>query len=394
MGAPRRRLIAASVGELFAGSSPLSRAERLILGIVVAGGLVAALLIPMSQSESLGGNLFETLLIVAFGVFLWAPRIAAAALLIAIAFSFTIDQVTPALLAGAIAVGLVARTCARSIVLGYASVYVASVLVAALTQGEIAFGGTLVILITAGLAAAVGALQRWAITKERRSAVQLAARAEQEEAAAHAERQRIADELHDGLAHDLTIIAMHSSVLERSPGIEERRQSQQAIAAAARKGLADLRWMLGQMDVFQGNENLVIGDLGSAVSETVDELTTAGWVVALRGADLTAEDLPRPVATALARIVREAGTNALKHGKPGRAELSFVSEEAFVGVRMVNDIGSTDRHRLPPGGYGTVRMAERVRSLGGTLDVGDKDGRWILEVRLPRGIAVPTRSGS
>lgn len=392
MGAPRQRLIAASVGELFAGSSPLSGVERVILGSVVGGGLVAALLIPMSQSESLGGNLFETLLIVAFGAFLWAPRIAAAALLLAIMFSFTIDQGMPALLAGAIAVGLVARTCTRSIVFGYASVYVTLVLVAAFTQGDIALGGTFVILITAGLALAVGSLQRWAITRERRSAVQLAERAEQEEAAAHAERQRIADELHDGLAHDLTIIAMHSSVLERSPGIEERRQSQQAISAAARKGLADLRWMLGQMDVFQGNENLVIGDLASAVSETIDELTTAGWVIALRGADLTAEDLPRPVATALARIVREAGTNALKHGKTGGAELSFVSEEAFVGVRMVNDIGSTDRYRFPTGGYGTVRMAERVRSLGGTLDVGEKDGRWVLEVHVPRGIEVPTRS--
>lgn len=376
------------------GSSPLSRAERLILGIVVGGGLIAALLIPMSRSESLGGNLFETLLIVAFGAFLWTPRIAAAALLTAIAFSFAIDQVTPALLAGAIAAGLVARTCARSVVVGYASVYAASVLVAAFLRGEITLGGTLVILLTAGIAAAVGTLQRWAITRERRAAVQLEARAAQEEAAAHAERQRIADELHDGLAHDLTIIAMHASVLERSPGIAERRQSQSAISAAARKGLADLRWMLGQMDVFQGDENLVVGDLSSAVSETIDELTTAGWVVALWGADLTAEDLPRPVATALARIVREAGTNALTHAKPGRAELSFVSEEDFVGVRMVNDLGLPERHGLPPGGYGTVRMAERVRSLGGVLELGEKDGRWVLVVRLPRGIAVPTQSGS
>lgn len=393
MGVPRRRLIAAAAGESFSGSSTLSGAERTILGIVIGCGLVAALLIPVSRGERLEEGLFEALLMAAFGLFLWVPRIAAAALLVAIACSFAIDQVSATLLAGAIGIGLVVRTATRSIVVAYASVYGVLVLAAAFTQSDFALGGTIIVLVAAGLAAAVGALQRWAITSERRSAVQLVARAEQEAAAVHAERQRIADELHDGLAHDLTIIAMHSSVLERSPGLEERHQSQQAISAAARKGLADLRWMLGQMDVFQGNENLVIGDLASAVSDAVDDLAAAGWVVALRGADLTAEDLPRPVATALARIVREAATNALKHAQPERAELSFVSEEALVGVRMVNDIGLANRHHLPPGGYGTVRMAERVRSLGGTLDVGERDGRWILEVRLPRGISVPTRSG-
>lgn len=389
MSTPGRRLTAPRVGDLFVGSSPLSRVERGVLGALIVIGLIVDVLLP-SAAPNLGSDAFEMVLIAAFALFLWTPRIGAIALPIAVGLSFPLDVVPQALLAGALAAGLVARSCTRAIVAGYAAVYMVLLLVAASTQRDLGLGGTIVIVIIAGVAIGVGALQRWAITSEKRTARELAERAEQEEAAAHAERQRIADELHDILAHDLTIIAMHASVLERSPEADAQRQSQEAISAAARKALADLRWMLGQMDVLPGDENVVIGDLGSAVSEAVDELTAAGWVVALRGADLTAEELPRPVTTALARIVREAGTNALKHASPGRAELSFTSERDFVGVRMVNDLGEGDRHRLPPGGYGMVRMAERVRSLGGELEVGDRGGRWSLEVRVPRRIAVPT----
>ena len=389
MSTPGRRLTAPRVGDLFVGSSPLSRVERGVLGALIVIGLIVDVLLP-SAAPNLGSDAFEMVLIAAFALFLWTPRIGAIALPIAVALSFPLDVVPQALLAGALAAGLVARSCTRAIVAGYAAVYMVLLLVAASTQRDLGLGGTIVIVIIAGVAIGVGALQRWAITSEKRTARELAERAEQEEAAAHAERQRIADELHDILAHDLTIIAMHASVLERSPEADAQRQSQEAISAAARKALADLRWMLGQMDVLPGDENVVIGDLGSAVSEAVDELTAAGWVVALRGADLTAEELPRPVTTALARIVREAGTNALKHASPGRAELSFTSERDFVGVRMVNDLGEGDRHRLPPGGYGMVRMTERVRSLGGELEVGDRGGRWSLEVRVPRRIAVPT----
>ncbi|MEV4736987.1 MULTISPECIES: sensor histidine kinase [unclassified Microbacterium] len=389
MSTPGRRLTAPRVGDLFVGSSPLSRVERGVLGALIVIGLIVDVLLP-SAAPNLGSDAFEMVLIAAFALFLWTPRVGAIVLPIAVGLSFPLDVVPQALLAGALAAGLVARSCTRAIVAGYAAVYMVLLLVAASTQRDLGLGGTIVIVIIAGVAIGVGALQRWAITSEKRTARELAERAEQEEAAAHAERQRIADELHDILAHDLTIIAMHASVLERSPEADAQRQSQEAISAAARKALADLRWMLGQMDVLPGDENVVIGDLGSAVSEAVDELTAAGWVVALRGADLTAEELPRPVTTALARIVREAGTNALKHASPGRAELSFTSERDFVGVRMVNDLGEGDRHRLPPGGYGMVRMAERVRSLGGELEVGDRGGRWSLEVRVPRRIAVPT----
>ncbi|KNY04844.1 sensor histidine kinase [Microbacterium sp. GCS4] len=389
MSTPGRRLTAPRVGDLFVGSSPLSRVERGVLGALIVIGLIVDVLLP-SAAPNLGSDAFEMVLIAAFALFLWTPRIGAIVLPIAVGLSFPLDVVPQALLAGALAAGLVARSCTRAIVAGYAAVYMVLLLVAASTQRDLGLGGTIVIVIIAGVAIGVGALQRWAITSEKRTARELAERAEQEEAAAHAERQRIADELHDILAHDLTIIAMHASVLERSTEPDAQRQSQEAISAAARKALADLRWMLGQMDVLPGDENVVIGDLGSAVSEAVDELTAAGWVVALRGADLTAEELPRPVTTALARIVREAGTNALKHASPGRAELSFTSERDFVGLRMVNDLGEGDRHRLPPGGYGMVRMAERVRSLGGELEVGDRSGRWSLEVRVPRRIAVPT----
>lgn len=387
MSTPGRRLTAPRVGDLFVRSSPLSRVERGVLGALIVIGLIVGVLLP-SAAPNLGSDAFEIVLIAAFALFLWTPRIGAIVLPIAVALSFPLDVVPQALLAGALAAGLVARSCTRAIVAGYAAVYMVLLLVAASTQRDLGLGGTIVIVIIAGVAIGVGALQRWAITSEKRTARELAERVEQEAAAAHAERQRIADELHDILAHDLTIIAMHASVLERSTEADAQRQSQGAISAAARKALADLRWMLGEMDVLPGDENVVIGDLGSAVSEAVNELTATGWVVALRGADLTAEELPRPVTTALARIVREAGVNALKHASPGRAELSFTSERDFVGLRMVNDLGEGDRHRLPPGGYGMVRMAERVRSLGGELEVGDRGGRWSLEVRIPRRAAV------
>ncbi|MCJ1685520.1 sensor histidine kinase [Rathayibacter sp. VKM Ac-2927] len=381
------------VGELFVGSSPLSRIERGVLGALLGIGLVVDVLLP-STGPDFSSDVFETALIASFGFFLHTPRVGSVIMLAAVAVSFPLAMASEALLSGALAVGLVARCGTRALVTRYVAIYVLLLLVAAVTRHEPGLGGTIMIIMIAGVALGVGALQRWAVTSEKRAVRQLVEREEQEEAVVHAERRRIADELHDVLAHDLTIIALHARVLERAPGIEDQRRSREAIAAAALKALTDLRWLLGQMDVLQTDASVAIGDLGSAVSDALGDLTAAGWVVALSGADLTSENLPRLVTTALARIVREAGTNTLKHASPGRAELIFVSERDYVGLRMMNDLDESDRHRLPPGGYGTVRMAERVRIVGGEIEVGERDGRWNLEVRVPRQIVVPTVSTS
>lgn len=375
---------------VFNGTSSLTRIERLVLGTLVGVALVMNVAMSLRGSDGVLTALFETLLTAAFALFIWVPRLAVLSFAAAIGMSFTFGEITTAaLVAAAIAAGLVTRTCSRVITLAYSTALIVGLCAATLLHNGATAVANIVILLLGAMASAVGFLQRWSTTRAMHLSEELAMRAQQEEAVVRNERQRIADDLHDVIAHDLTIISMHARVLSRSSKADEQEQSQQAITSAAKKALADLRWMLGQMDVVQ-TESIIVDDLGSVITDTVDELRAAGWAVMIQGPDLTSESLPRPVVLGLTRIVREAAMNVLKHARPGIVRFRFTSDQDTVGLQIVNDLdASSEAPRFASGGYGTVRMAERVRQLGGEMEVGEQGDRWRLFVRLPRSIVPP-----
>ena len=217
-----------------------------------------------------------------------------------------------------------------------------------------------------------------------RSAAQLVERAVAEE------RLRIARDLHDIVAHGLSLIVVRAAtanhVIASRPN--EARAALEVIETTGRDALADMRRML---DVLRGDPQT--GDDGDlAPVPTLHQLPALVDRVAMAGVrvdcDLSgAEALSDGVAVAVYRIVQEALTNVVKHAAPTRCRLriSVVDEDVQVevideGMRAAVD-GPEQRV-----GRGLVGMQERVRTLGGVLEAGPlPHGGFRVFARFPSG---------
>jgi Signal transduction histidine kinase len=238
-----------------------------------------------------------------------------------------------------------------------------------------------------GLVTAVGAY-----VAARRSLVaslrDRAARAETErhlrdEQARAAERARIAREMHDVLAHKVSLIALHAGALELQAAADDRlRRSAALIRLTAREALQELRTVLGMLRTEEpGPPETSALDLTSLVRTCVE----AGQPVQLRDA---AGPMPPATARVVNRIVQEGLTNARKHA-PGAATTVTVDRDdsGAVTVLVRNDLVQAVPMDLPGSGSGLVGLAERVRLVGGTVSGGPVGGPgergWELRAVVP-----------
>jgi signal transduction histidine kinase len=267
-----------------------------------------------------------------------------------------------------------------------------------------------------GTAWAVGTLSR----VRRDSMAAVARRAERAEAeldavaaraatAAAAERARIARELHDVVAHHVSLMAVQAeavgALLPARP--VEASKSADLIAATARQAMTELRRLLGVLR-FNPSDHSQRSGLAPAASltrldEVLDAVRGAGLPVScsVSGSPVT---LPPGVDLTAYRIVQEALTNALRHAPGSRACVDVVYEEDFLTVR-VTDTGARPLPATaaagsaaaqaparpaakPPSylahGFGLAGIAERVASCGGLLTVGPvPSGGFAITARLP-----------
>ena len=205
---------------------------------------------------------------------------------------------------------------------------------------------------------------------------------------ASAERTRIAREMHDVLAHKVSLIALHAGALELNTGGDPARirQSATVIRLTAREALQELRGVLGVLQEEPGTRArpdapAPFPDLGSLVEES----TRAGERVELRD---HAGPMPPPTARVVYRVVQEGLTNAHRHA-PGASTTISVDhgDDATVTVTIHNGPGSGAPMDLPGSGSGLVGLAERIRLVGGSLHSGPlgpagHDG-WQLRAVVP-----------
>lgn len=208
-----------------------------------------------------------------------------------------------------------------------------------------------------------------------------------EEAARAAERSRIAAEMHDVLAHRLSLIALHTGVLTATtstlpPVVGERLT---LLRTASTDALADLRDVLGAL---HGPGKNATGDAASApvlrdVHELADEARTAGQEV-----EMTVDGQPGKAPTvhqlAVHRLVQEALTNARKHAEGARVTVRIDYGPPVTVVEVTNGPGSAATDTTVSSGFGMVGLRERVTTLGGRLEGGPHDaGSWRLAARIP-----------
>jgi signal transduction histidine kinase len=245
------------------------------------------------------------------------------------------------------------------------------------------------IFITAGMAGVLSRTrQAYLAEVEARAAVAEAQRDRATAAAAAAERTRIARELHDVVAHHVSLMAVQAeaagALLPDRPVAAAR--SVEVIGATARAALTELRRLLG---VLRGpapdpetSPPVSLAGLGTVL----DQVRQAGLVVELTVTGPAAELSPGTDLTAY-RIVQEALTNSLRHAQATRAEVTLDYEPGFVTVRVTDDgPGATVASAAAPngdGGFGLAGIAERVASCGGSLTVGPAGRGFAVTARLP-----------
>jgi signal transduction histidine kinase len=213
------------------------------------------------------------------------------------------------------------------------------------------------------------------------------ARAAERERAISRERARIARELHDVLAHNLSAIVVQAGaarrVLEADP--EAAAQAARLIADTGREALAELRYLSGTVHHAE-SEPLDGPPTLARVSELVRRAREAGLDAALR---VEGEPVALPAGAELAgyRVVQEALTNALKHAGPARAGVTIRYEPREVVLEIIDD--GAGMHADPAlhragAGHGIVGMRERVGLYGGSVQAGPSaDGGFAVLARLP-----------
>jgi len=224
-------------------------------------------------------------------------------------------------------------------------------------------------------------------TRELRARVRIAerARAEAEARASAAERARIARELHDVVAHSVSVMVVQSSAVRRLLHDDQSREREALLSVeqTGRQALSEMRRMLGVMRTGEeqpaatltpqpGLENL---------DRLIEQVEQAGLPVELR---IEGDRIPLSPGVDLSayRIIQEGLTNALKHAKGAHAE---------VIVRYVGDAVELAIEDDGPGaangtamGHGLVGMRERVALYGGTLEAGPRpQGGFVLRAKLP-----------
>jgi signal transduction histidine kinase len=236
------------------------------------------------------------------------------------------------------------------------------------TVGE-AIGGMTVLF----LPAALGGMVRYRAT----------ARAREIDDAKHREREQLARELHDTVAHHVSAIIIQAqagqALATTQPGTAVEVLA--VIEAEASRTLAEMRGIVGALRRDEAAEltpQQGIADIPRLAATAPGTITVD---VALAG-DLTGIE---PVVDAAAyRIAQESVTNAVRHATNAtRVDIHVSTSPDLVRLTVVDD---GQAHGAPGvGGYGLVGMAERAKLLGGSLDAGrGPDGGWRISAELPR----------
>ncbi|MFJ2513939.1 sensor histidine kinase [Streptomyces griseoviridis] len=205
----------------------------------------------------------------------------------------------------------------------------------------------------------------------------------QAKVAVAAERARIARELHDVVAHNVSVMVVQADgaayVLDAAP--DQAKKALETISSTGRQALAEMRRLLG---VLRTGEHQEAGEYVpqpdvEQMGDLIEQCRTSGLPV-----DFKVEGTPRPLPSGVEltayRIVQEALTNTRKHGGPNTgASVRLVYFDDGLGL-LVEDDGKGAPHELyeeggPDGqGHGLIGMRERVGMVGGTLDAGPRPG--------------------
>lgn len=200
-------------------------------------------------------------------------------------------------------------------------------------------------------------------------------------AAAREDRQRIARDVHDLVAHSLTVVVLHVGgarrVLRADPAVAE-----QALADAERVCRESLDGIRGVVGLLR-DDDVDRGAVSLDLEELAQTYRAAGLGVALTAAG-DAASLPLLQRVTLHRVVQESLANAARYAGPtAQVHVEISVDDGAASVCVANARPAAGA-RSGAGGFGLVGLAERVAALGGELRSGPEGDRWIVRCRLPQ----------
>lgn len=212
------------------------------------------------------------------------------------------------------------------------------------------------------------------------------------------ERNRIARELHDVVAHSMSVITVQAGTAKyRMPAMTEQTEQEfEDIAASARQALGEMRSLLtilrtedgaSRADGDIGVDTVPLPDLGD-VTELVASSRASGTRITVTGVAETLArcEVPPTVGLTAYRVVQEALSNALRHARGSAITVRVGTEEdgSQLVVEVVNSAPEGIGESLPGSGLGLAGTRERVTSLGGSVGVGPtSSGGFAVRARLP-----------
>lgn len=253
---------------------------------------------------------------------------------------------------------------------------------------------TMLVLVMVGFFAAAGD----AIRSRRAYIDEITQRAVQAEQTREAEasrrvaedRLRIARDLHDTVAHQISVINLHAAVASRAidDDPDAAKSALMTVGTASRRVLSEIGDLLSTLRAPDESQPLAPTPGMGMVGVLIDEFEASGLHVTARiDGELT--DLPATVDLAGYRLVQEALTNAHKHGSVPRAHVWIEREESALRLVVTNPTSSGASADEAPAGHGLLGIRERVTGVGGTLSTGRDGGTFRVDALIPLDAEVP-----
>lgn len=216
--------------------------------------------------------------------------------------------------------------------------------------------------------------------------------AQQRAQALQQERQRIAREVHDVLAHSLSVTMLHLTAarrsLEEDDDVTETVDALRDAESAGRQAMAEIRNTVGLLG--QSQQAARPAPDARDIAALVEEFRCAGLDVGLE-VQGDADGVPAAAGLGVFRIVQESLANVAKHQPSARVGVVVDLQRDRQAVQVWNTLPAPVREG--GGGTGLVGMRQRAELLDGSFTAGPRDGLWVVEARLPRDKARSCRLG-
>ncbi|MGY1553141.1 sensor histidine kinase [Microbacterium sp. A588] len=362
---------------------------RLLLVLTVGVLLCIAIGFTIAGGGFTRYDLLAVALYVGLAGFAWHPMTAAFIVMLICSVGVVFTGSGGDLLELSMTLSLVAATCGPWVIGTHVVLLAALTTYMTLSGPTLAAGGIYgiagiaVIAFLAGVAFRLVAARETVLVAERTRIVR------DLEAIARDERERIADELHDGIAHDLTLVLFHARALPRQPDEDARQVSLKTIEDSAEQALQSIQSLLSLM-----RDTLTEGPPTRSIRSAENVAETASSLAALLKdagipTSVTTPRVPLQLAPTTARVLTETAIesvmNIIKHAPTSQSASIEIHDRPDAIEVVVTNSASADLsgNGRAMGGRGLRRAAQRLKQIGGELDHGWTANGWVLRATVP-----------